>query len=87
MLVATMKRSSCPSGRGYVPWNWCGFWARNEEGLGEPARLSVDRDLTLGHRLEERALRSRCGAVDLVGQQDRREDRSGNHSKRTSRGS
>ena len=39
-----------------------------EGGVGE-------RDLPLLHRLEQRALRLRRGAVDFVGQQDVREDR------------
>ena len=38
---------------------------------------SVDRHLTLGHRLEERRLRARHRAVDLVDEDDVREDRTG----------
>ena len=40
-------------------------------------RSAVDRDLVLGHRLEQRALRARWCAVDLVGEQHVREDRAG----------
>ena len=49
--------------------------ARIRNGLGSAARLAVDRDLPLGHRLEQRALGARHGAVDLVDEQDVREDR------------
>ena len=38
-------------------------------------RLAVDRDLALLHRLEKRGLGLRAGPVDLVRQQDLREDR------------
>ena len=47
----------------------------DEERLRQLARLPVLRDLALLHRLEQRALRLRRGAVDLVGEHDRREDR------------
>src|SRR5439155_7800616 len=39
----------------------------DEEQLREPERPALDRHLALGHRLEERRLRPRRGAVDLVG--------------------
>ena len=36
MLVATIKRSSCPSGSGYVPRNSSGFWvAITKNGSGK----------------------------------------------------
>src|SRR5579863_1665605 len=47
----------------------------DEEGLGQRDRLAVQRHLPLVHRLEERRLRPRTGAVDLVGEEDIREDR------------
>src|SRR5205085_10678240 len=37
----------------------------------------LDRDHPLAHRLEQRRLRLRRGAVDLVGEEDVREDRPG----------
>ena len=46
----------------------------DEERLGQGPRLAFHRNLPLGHRLQQRALRARGGAVDLIGQQDRRED-------------
>ena len=49
----------------------------DEEWIGQPMRLPVDRDLPLLHRLEERGLGARWCAVDLVGEQDVREDHPG----------
>ena len=49
----------------------------DEERLGQGARLALDRHLPLGHRLQQRALRPRGGAVDLVGQEDRRKHGAG----------
>ena len=46
-------------------------------GVVEPAGLAVDGDLLLGHRLEQRGLRLRHRAVDLVDEDDVREDRAG----------
>jgi hypothetical protein len=46
-----------------------------EERLGQESRLAVDRHLALGHRLEQGGLRLRHRAVDLVDEQDVREDR------------
>ena len=46
----------------------------HEERVGELVRLAVDRDLALLHRLEEGGLRARGRTVDLVGQEDVRED-------------
>ena len=43
----------------------------------EQARLALDRDLPLLHRLEQRGLRLRRSAVDLVGEQEVGEDRPG----------
>ena len=48
----------------------------DEERLGQRARLAVERHLALLHRFEQRALRLRRRAVDLVGEHDRVEDRS-----------
>ena len=49
----------------------------HEERLGQLAGDAVDRHLLLGHRLEERRLRLRHRAVDLVDEEDVREDRPG----------
>src|SRR6185436_19926582 len=43
----------------------------------EAVRDSLDRRLALLHRLEQRRLRLRRGAVDLVGEEEVREDRAG----------
>ena len=48
-----------------------------EKWLRERMRHAVDADLPLFHRLEQGALRLGAGAVDLVGQQQLREHRSG----------
>ena len=50
---------------------------QDEEGPLERPRDAVGRHLPLLHRLEQRRLRLRGGAVDLVGQQEVREDRAG----------
>src|SRR5581483_2469553 len=55
----------------------------HEEGRVEPARLAVDRHLSLGHRLEECRLRLRHRPVDLVDEEDVREDRAGPEDERT----
>ena len=49
----------------------------DEERLRQLAGDAVDRHLVLGHRLEQRRLRLRHRAVDLVDEQDVREDRPG----------
>ena len=49
----------------------------HEEGRRESVADVVHRDLPLGHRFQEGALRARRGAVDLVGQQHVGEDRAG----------
>ena len=46
----------------------------DEERIRQRDRLPVERDLPLVHRLEQRGLRARAGAVDLVGEEDVRED-------------
>jgi hypothetical protein len=48
-----------------------------QERVRQPPRLAVDRDLVLGHRLEQRGLRLRHRAVDLVDEDDVGEDRAG----------
>ena len=45
--------------------------------LGQRPRLAVDADLALLHRLEQRRLRARWRAVELVHQHDVSEDRTG----------
>ena len=47
----------------------------DERPLERAGRLALDRDLPLLHRLEQRGLRLRRRAVDLVGEQEVREDR------------
>ena len=47
----------------------------HHERRGSVVGRVVDRDLALGHRLEQRGLRARRRAVDLVGEHDVREDR------------
>ena len=47
----------------------------DEERRPEPVRRPFDRHLPLLHPLEERGLRLRWGAVDLVGEEQVREDR------------
>ena len=49
----------------------------HEERVRELSRDPVDRHLLLRHRLEERGLRLRHGAVDLVDEEDVREHRAG----------
>ena len=49
----------------------------DEESPRQPVAVVVDRHLPLGHRLEQRTLRSWCGPVDLVGQKDVGKHRSG----------
>ena len=50
-------------------------WRRREERIGQAARLTVDRDAPLAHRLEQGRLRLRRRPVDLVGEDDVREQR------------
>ncbi|OIQ77996.1 hypothetical protein GALL_403080 [mine drainage metagenome] len=49
----------------------------DEKALGQRSRRAVDADLALLHRFEQRALRLRRRAVDLVGQQQFGEHRPG----------
>ena len=73
-----MNRSSCASGSGNVPSCSIGFCvAITRNGAGSGVRDAVDRDLPLGHRLEQRRLRLRRRPVDLVDEQDVGEDRAG----------
>ena len=63
-------------GSGNVPSCSIGFSvAMDEERVGQRARDPVDRHLALGHRLEQRRLRLRHRAVDLVDEDDVGEDR------------
>ena len=76
--MRTKKRSSCASGSGNVPSYSIGFCvAMTRNGVGEQACDSVDGHLLLGHRLEQRGLRLRHRAVDLVDEDDVREHRPG----------
>ena len=49
----------------------------HEERVGQLVRLAVDRDLALAHRLEEGGLRAGRRTVDLVCEEDVREDGTG----------
>ena len=65
------KRSSCASGSGYVPSCSIGFCvATTMKPSPSVVRRAVDRDRALLHRLEQRRLRLRRRAVDLVGEQE-----------------
>ena len=71
-----MNRSSCASGSGNVPSCSIEFSRRDEEErVGERMGDAVDRDLTLGHPLEQRRLRLWQRTVDLVDDEDVDEDR------------
>jgi hypothetical protein len=61
MCTRTRKRSICASGE-------------DEERIGELEAVALDRDLALLHRLEQRALGLRRGAVDLVREEHVGED-------------
>ena len=69
------KRSSCASGSGNALLLDRVLRGEHEERLGQLARRAVDRHLLLGHRLEERRLRLRHRAVDLVDEEHVREHR------------
>ena len=78
MRTRSRKRSSCASGSGNVPSSSIGFCvASTRNGRGSAHRHAVDGDLLLLHRLEQRALRARRRAVDLVGEDDVRDERAG----------
>jgi len=47
----------------------------HDEGSRQQPRLALGRHLALLHRLEQRSLRFRWGAVDLVGEEEVGEDR------------
>ncbi len=71
-----MNRSSCASGSGYVPSCSIGFCvASTKNGSGSRCVVPAGRDRVLLHRLQQRGLRLRRGAVDLVGEHDVGEDR------------
>ena len=71
-----MKRSSCASGSGYVPSCSIGFCvASTKNGSGSAVRRAGGGDGVLLHRLQQRRLRLRWRAVDLVGEHDVAEDR------------
>ena len=76
--IRTRNRSSCASGSGYVPSYSIGFCvASTRNGGSSRCVVALDRHLALLHRLEQRGLRLRRGAVDLVGEQEVGEDRAG----------
>ena len=77
-MTLKMNRSSCASGSGYVPSISSGFWvARTKNGASSGEPLASDGDLVLLHRLEQARLGLRGGPVDLVGEDEVREDRPG----------
>ena len=57
----------------------------DEERIGQRMGRPVERHLLLFHRLQQRALRTRRGAVDLVGEQHVAEDRTRSEAKRLGR--
>ena len=70
------NRSSCASGRRYVPGLLDRVLRRDHhERPAHRVRDAVDRDLPLLHDLEQSRLGLRRRAVDLVGEDDRGEDR------------
>ena len=75
MRTRSRKRSSCDSGSGKVPAKSCGFCvAMTKNGIGQRNGLAVERDLPLVHGLEQGRLGARAGAVDLVGEENVREN-------------
>jgi hypothetical protein len=75
-LIRIMKRSSCDSGSGKGAREVLRVLrGDDEERVGQRRGDAVDRDLPLVHRLEQRRLRARARAVDLVGEEDVGEDR------------
>ncbi len=71
----TKNRSSCASGSGYVPSYSIGFCvAHTKNGCGSACVVPSIVTLPLFHRFEERGLRLRRRAIDLVGEQQVRED-------------
>ena len=76
MTTLNMKRSSCASGSGYVPSCSIGFCvASTKNGRSSGYVRAGRRDVVLLHRFEQRGLRLRRRPVDLVGEDDVREDR------------
>ena len=57
--------------------------ADDEERLRQRVRLTLDRHLAFLHRLQQRSLRLRRCAVDLIGEEDVREHRPGPERERT----
>jgi hypothetical protein len=68
--MRTMKRSSCESGSGYVR-------GHHGEGRGQRVRGAVQGHLALGHGLQQRGLRARRGAVQLIRQHELTEEGTG----------
>ena len=72
-----MKRSSCDSGSGNVPAKSCGFCvAMTKNGSGSGMVCPSIETCASFIAFEERGLRARACAVDLVREQHVREDRS-----------
>jgi len=66
MPVRSRNRSSCDSGRGYVPWCSMGFCvASTMNGRGRLVRVVVHRYLRFVHGFEQRGLRfsASCGLI------------------------
>ena len=78
MRTYIRKRSSCASGSGNVPSCSIGFCvAITRNSGGSAIGVAADRDLALAHRFQQRRLHLGRRAVDLVGEQQRMEDRAG----------
>ena len=77
-LSRTRNRSSCASGSGKVPSWSTGFWVAMTRNGGFRSYVVPSTETSpLGHRLQQGRLGPRRGPVDLVGQEDLREDRAG----------
>jgi len=74
------KRSSWDSGNGYVSVMFDGnsVWRSLEKGTGNGCVFSIHRNLRIIHCFEQRGLRARRSAIDLIGQNDvgKKSDRS-----------
>ena len=82
MEILAAKRSSCASGRGYVPGKFDVVLRRNdEEWRGQFEGIAVNRHLPLLHTFQQGGLRFGRGAVNFIGKHDVGEDRAGAHLK------
>ena len=71
-----MNRSTCASGRGYVPLLLDGVLrGEHQEYILQRVGRAGDGHLALLHRLQQRALHLRGGTIHLVGEHEIGEDR------------